>query len=201
MTLSAEQRAFLSRTVRRVCDLDDTILGAFIDLFSARSLGEGEDFIREGDVGQHIGFVADGLLRSYYVSPRGEEYNKHFFRPGEVFAPLTSLVMKQPSPVYIGALLDSTIMLADHAALEDLYERYPLLNRLGRKLVEWAWIGKERRETQLIMLDATERYDAFLEEYPGLDQLIPQYHIASYLGISPVQLSRIRTRRGKNAPS
>jgi len=76
-----------------------------------------------------------------------------------------------------------------------VYSKHPALNRVGRILVEHAWIGKERRETQLIMLNASERYRAFREEYPGLEQRIPQYHIASYLGITPVQLSRIRAHK------
>ncbi len=143
-------------------------------------------------MGQSILFLAQGLLRSYYISPKGEEVNKHFFLAGSLAAPLTSLVTKEPSPVYIGALEPSRLLQARYQDILRLYQQYPNLNKIGRVAVELAWIAKERRETQLIMLDAKARYRAFQDEYPGLEQRIPQYQIASYLGITPVQLSRIR---------
>lgn len=167
---------------------------ALRSIFVEAEVAKGSDFIREGEVAKQIAFIEEGLLRSYYISPHGLERNKHFFEAGSFVAPLTSLVTQQPSPVYIGALEDSKVLVASYDALERLYMKHLELNILGRKLVEFGWITKERRETQLIMLDATQRYRAFLAEYPGLDQRIPQYHIASYLGITPVQLSRIRSQ-------
>lgn len=155
-------------------------------------MASGEDWICEGDQGDAILFVAEGLLRSYYISPKGEEVNKHFFLAGSLAAPLTSLVTGAPSPVYIGALESSRILQARYRDVLSLYEEYPVLNKVGRVAVELAWVAKERRETQLIMLDARQRYRAFQEEYPGLERRIPQYQVASYLGITPVQLSRIR---------
>ncbi len=182
----------LRSSINTICHLNDQIIDAFLSLFTAHKLQNGSDFIREGVMGKHICFVTEGIFRSYYISPKGEEKIKHFFLPGTFFAPLTSLVTNQPSPVYIGTLKDSEYLSADYNAIEVLYTEQPELNKLGRKLAEWAWIGKERRETQLIMLDASSRYKAFREEFPGLERQIPQYHIASYLGITPVQLSRIR---------
>jgi len=185
----------MTKIIKKVCSLDEKSISAFTSLFNPKVLDKGENFISEGDNGDSIAFVQSGLLRSYYISPKGEEYNKHFFLEGSFLAPLTSLILKQVSPVYIGALEKTHILIANYADLEKAYDSHLELNILGRKLIEFAWIGKERRETQLIMLDATERYKAFKEEFPGLDQRIPQYHIASYLGITPVQLSRIRSNR------
>jgi CRP-like cAMP-binding protein len=176
-----------------ICALEDKTLEAFVALFKCRELKKGEDFISEGELGDSFAFIQSGLLRSFYISPKGEEYNKHFFMGGSFVAPLTSLVLNRPSPLYIGALENSELLVASASALSELYVSHIDLNILGRKLVEYAWIGKERRETQLVMLDATERYSGFLQDFPGLDQRIPQYHIASYLGITPVQLSRIRS--------
>ncbi len=189
------QTAEIKQVISQITKLSSPASAAFCGIFSEDRIEKGKDFIREGEMGDRLAFVRQGLLRSYYISPKGEEYNKHFFVAGSFLAPLTSLVTKQPSPVYIGALEGSDILVASYSDLESLYSEYLELNILGRKLVEYAWIGKERRETQLIMLSATERYHAFLEEFPGLDQRIPQYQVAFYLGITPVQLSRIRAQR------
>ncbi len=185
----------LLAVINKLCNLSNTTLDAFQSVFIDKEIAKGECFITEGDYGYSFAFIKSGLLRSYYISPKGEEYNKHFFLADNFVAPLTSLVLHEPSPVYIGALESTKIMVANYKDLEKLYNAHLELNILGRKLVEFAWIEKERRETQLIMLEAKDRYKAFLKEYPGLEQRIPQYHVASYLGITPVQLSRIRAKR------
>ena len=185
----------MKQFIQEFAGIDDSTAQAFVDLFTYSSLKKGDNFISEGETGHKVAFIKEGLLRSYYISPKGDEYNKHFFLAGVFVAPLTSLVLKTPSPLYIGALENTSLLIADYNDVEKLYKEKPLLNRLGRILVEFAWIGKERRETQLIMTDARERYKTFIDEYPGLEQRIPQYHIASYLGITPVQLSRIRSSK------
>jgi len=185
----------MKQFIQEIAGLDDSTAQAFVDLFICSSLKKGDNFISEGEKAHKIAFIKEGILRSYYISPKGEEYNKHFFLAGVFVAPLTSLVLKTPSSVYIGALENSSLLIADYNDIEKLYREKPILNRLGRILVEHAWIGKERRETQLIMSDAKDRYKAFRDEHPGLEQRIPQYHIASYLGITPVQLSRIRSSK------
>jgi CRP-like cAMP-binding protein len=75
-----------------------------------------------------------------------------------------------------------------------LYDKFPDLERVGRRLAEFYFVDKEQREIEIVLLDAEKRYQIFLQQYPGLSQLIPQYHIASYLGVTPTQLSRIRRK-------
>ncbi len=195
LTGSTEIGALAMRKfVSQICPLDEHVVDAFIGIFHHKTYKKGEDFVIEGEVSEHIAFLVDGLLRSYYISPKGDESNKHFFLNNAFIAPLTSLVMQMPSPVNIGCMEESVMMVAEYRHLERLYIEHPTLNMLGRKLVEWAWVGKERRETQLIMLNATERYHAFKEEFYRLEERISQYQVASYLGITPVQLSRIRAQ-------
>lgn len=76
---------------------------------------------------------------------------------------------------------------------ESLYKRHRCWETLGRKLAEGLYIKKEMKERLLLMNTAEERYLQFLKEFPGLEKRVPQYHIASYLGITPVSLSRIRS--------
>ena len=180
-----------------LCSIDAELLRVFVAPFRVSMLEREQHFVRAGEVGFDVCFVHEGLLRSYYLSAKGQEFNKHFFVEGSFAAPLASLVTHEPSPVSIDALEATTVLRTSYSNLLEIYEKYPALNEVGRVLVEYAWIGKERRETQLIMLNAAERYRAFLKEFPGLSQRIPQYQIASYLGITPVQLSRIRAERSR----
>jgi CRP-like cAMP-binding protein len=76
-----------------------------------------------------------------------------------------------------------------------LYDQFEGLERIARKLAENYFMVKEQREIELVLLDASQRYRLFQQEYPGLENRIPQYHIASYLGITPTQLSRIRAKK------
>ena len=76
-----------------------------------------------------------------------------------------------------------------------LYDSIPKIERLSRILAEHFFVDKEKREIELVMLGASEKYEIFKKEHPNLENLIPQYHIASYLGISPTQLSRIRAKK------
>ena len=191
--------AEMQQVLIEVTQISEADAHRFSSIFSSAHLIKGELFIAAGETGKRVAFVNEGLLRSYYISSKGEEFNKYFFVAGTFVAPLTSLVTHEPSSVHIDALEDTALLTANWHDLMEVYSKYPALNRVGRILVEYAWIGKERRETQLIMLNASERYRAFREEHPGLEQRIPQYHIASYLGVTPVQLSRIRAQ-GKRAP-
>jgi hypothetical protein len=75
-----------------------------------------------------------------------------------------------------------------------LYDKYPHIERSARILAEYLFVKKEKREIELVTLEVKERYAIFQKEHLNLEQLIPQYHIASYLGITPTQLSRIRSK-------
>lgn len=195
MKVEEDWRRSLQLKLITLCQLDALRVGEFVQLFAAKRIDKAQLYIETGQLADSILYVVEGLLRSYYLSPKGEEINKHFFLEGSFVAPLTSLVTAQPSPVNIACLETSTVLVANYQRVLQFYEKYPEFNKIGRVLVEYAWIGKERRETQLIMLDARQRYMEFLDEYPGLERRIPQYHIASYLGITPVQLSRIRSQK------
>jgi len=80
----------------------------------------------------------------------------------------------------------------DYKALTQLYDKHTDLERLSRKIAEYYFIEKEKKELEIILLDASQRYIIFQNDFPNLEQLIAQFHIASYLGVSATQLSRIR---------
>jgi len=102
--------------------------------------------------------------------------------------------MDIPCRSHIQAMEDSELLIGDYDRMKKLYARNAGWQELGRRIAENFYVGKERREYELLQLSASERYLMFDQEYPGLARRIPQYYVASYLGITPVALSRIVSR-------
>lgn len=161
-------------------------------LFSEMTLKKGAYFIKEGEYARQIGFLSEGIIRAFYRSNEGIEYNKHFFTEKQLVAGYSSLITKRPNKINQQALTDCRLYTINYKDLLKLYDTHQDLERLGRKVAELFFVHKEEREINIVMLDANKRYLLFQKEYPTLQQRIPQYHIASYLGITPTQLSRIR---------
>lgn len=156
-------------------------------------VNKGDYLLKSGEVCRHFYYCAKGIFRMFYTTHEGADYNKNFFTEGQFFTSYSSIILGTASNLSIQALEDSEIAIFSQESFEQLYERHRCWETLGRKLAEGLYIKKEQKERQLLFHSAEERYTIFLNEFPGLDQLIPQYHIAFYLGISPVSLSRIKS--------
>jgi len=162
--------------------------------FKPIQLKKGEFFIREGKYAQNIGFLNSGIARAYITTENGKEYSKKFFMAPTFIGAYASLITKQPTQLAQQALTDCEILSIDYQELEKSYDRFHDLERLGRKIAERYFLEKEQKEIEMALLDADKRYLILREQFPTLESHIPQYHIASYLGISPTQLSRIRRK-------
>jgi len=92
-------------------------------------------------------------------------------------------------------MTDCELLVADYHSFTQLFDKHPRIERIARMTAEQFFIQKEKREIDLVMLEAKDRYLILKEEHPSLEQLIPQYHIASYLGVTATQLSRIRAQK------
>ena len=154
--------------------------------------------VRQGEAANRIYFVCQGLLKTYYVDPSGREATKGFAPEGEMAAPYVSILMQQPSNLTIVALEDSVLVSFDAKNLDRLYQSHVAWQVFGRKFAEKLLVEKSKREYQMMVFDAEQRYQAFLTEFPAIAARVPQYEIASYLGITPVALSKIRARRRGN---
>lgn len=164
----------------------------FASVFRPRSYQAGSEVLRVGATEQSVYFVCSGLLRVYYLSNDGKESNKAFVPEGVLGGPLVASILGLPSYYGIEALEAAELLLAPVGAFTALYDEDPAFDRIGRKLLEQSLVRKEIRERSFLEQTATERYLDFQTRYPDLAQRIPQYHVASYLGISDVSLSRIR---------
>jgi CRP-like cAMP-binding protein len=163
-------------------------------LFTEKTLAKGDYFINEGEHAKQIGFLTSGVIRAFYRNNKGLEYNKHFFIPNNFLGGYSSLVTSTPNKIIQQTLSECKLLVANYAEIIKLYDLFPDFERVGRRLAELYFVNKEQREIEIVLLNADERYLIFRQEYPQLEQQIPQYHIASYLGITPTQLSRIRRK-------
>lgn len=158
----------------------------------------GHQVVKFNEVPTKIYLLVSGIIRCYLSTESGKEYNKSFYFPTSFMGPLTSLVKKQPSRFVFESISECELYEVDFEALMLLYEKSTELKVFYSRILEMVYMQYEKRLVNLISMDATQRYLELRKEQPNIDRLISQYHIASYLGITPVQLSRIRKKIGRN---
>ena len=185
----------LKEYLNKLLHFTESEMELFISLFSEKHLKKDEYFATEGEYSTKFGFLSLGIVRAFYRNNEGNEYNKTFFSEKGFIGAYSSLVTNQKNQINIQCLTDCSLLTADFLEFKKLYDTHPKIERLARILAEYFFVSKEKREIELVMMDATERYAIFQEEHPNLENHIPQYHIASYLGITPTQLSRIRAKK------
>lgn len=185
----------LKKRLNDIVPFDAETLELLTSLFTEVRLSKGAIFAKKGEYSRNIAFVKSGVLRAFYSNDQAEEYNKTFFTENSFVGAYSALVTGQKNLINIDCLTDCTLLIAEYKKITALYEQYPQVERLARILAEQFFVSKEKREIELATLEAKDRYVTFQQEHPQLEQLIPQYHIASYLGISPTQLSRIRRQK------
>ena len=180
-------------------DLDDAAWNAAEPCFTVRAFRAKAPVIEAGDRVRHLHFVLDGLARYYYLDIEGREHNKSFCGRGQVLSSTSSLITGVPSPFHIQALTPLTCLTIHYRELIALSETYTAWNRLRIRLLEQLVIKKEQREADFLLLSAEERYRKFLEAFAHLEGQLANRHIASYIGVTDVGLSRIRRRLGLTA--
>lgn len=163
-------------------------------LFSRRTLTFREHFAVAGTRQRTVGLLEEGCVRAYYTTAGGKEYNKHFFIGPAIIGDYASLITGLPVELPQQALSDCVVWVAEYRAITELEPRLPELVQFHRRFAEAMYLEKERRELQIATQPAAERYADFRRRFPAIEDHLPQYEIAAYLGITPTQLSRIRAR-------
>ncbi len=186
----------LIKTIRNWVEVPDNSMEAFLQRVHPISLQAGEYFIKEGQVPRKFGFVTTGLFRYLYVDSQGREFTKAFFPENTFISSYTAMVGQLPSFLTIQALADSTLLELQYPQWLELRRSDACWDRLLICLLEKGYATKEKREREFLLLDAASRYKNFMEEFPQLASGVKQHMIASYLGITPIALSRIRRKMG-----
>ncbi|MBF2709557.1 Crp/Fnr family transcriptional regulator [Flavobacterium soyangense] len=182
----------LYKYLNHITPISDKTWALIKGIFVQKDLKKGDYFCNVDRVATKIAFLQEGIARSFYTNKEGQEFNKNFFVAPAFIGAYSSLITETPNKLAQQVLTNCTIWETDYATIRQLYDICPDLERLGRITAEHYFVEKEIREVNLLMLEAKEYYKIFQQQYPTLEQQIPQYHIASFLGITPTQLSRIR---------
>ena len=182
----------LLQVIKTITDLPAEEERKLRSILHEQTLQKGDIFIREGAIPQKFAFVNNGLFRYYYLNSKASEFTKGFFSENSFIASYTAMTRGTRSYYTIEALEDSDIVAVDYHKWKLLYNNHPCWSKLLIALLEKGFAKKEKRERQLLLDSAEDRYRAFLEEDGYLESRIKQHLVASYLGITPVALSRIR---------
>lgn len=168
-------------------------------VFLSRPLQKGEFFLRAGEKMRYGAFVARGFLRSYVIDEKGKEHIVQFAPENWWTGGKTSWWMSNSandvySDYFIDAIEDSVVLLIDQASHRMLTEKIPAYGRAFQAGLQRHVDAKNERIVHSLTATAEERYNDFIEKYPLIARRVPQYMLASYLGITPETLSRIRSR-------
>jgi CRP-like cAMP-binding protein len=163
--------------------------------FKPRTLRKKQFLLQAGDVARYENFICKGVLRAFTVDVTGHEHIAMFGMENWWISDLYSFLTETPATQNIEALEDSELLQIEKNELEMLYKEVPQLNRFFRILLQNAFIANQQRALAAISQTAEQQYLSFLKKFPTLEQRVPQHQIASYLGIAPETISRIRRQQ------
>lgn len=162
-------------------------------LIPIKKYKKGHILLKEGNVSKECFFNINGCVRSYQIKD-GEERTTQFFVEGEPIASLLSYLNKTPANHYFECVEDTTVAVLSYANEQELYQSHPKFEALCRASIEQEF-GKQQEILQnYLTKNPEERYLMLQETRPDLLQRVPQYHLATFLGVQPESLSRIRKR-------
>lgn len=160
----------------------------------ARQVEGGEALLRAGDHWRHLLWVETGVLRFFYLDRQGRSANKNFYLDGAVLWPITPALAGQPVDFWIEAIAPTRVWMLPWPAWQAAVEGWPAWQRLERRTLARLLDDKMQREQQFLQCSATQRYETLCQRQPAWLARIPLRHLASYLGITDVALSRVRRR-------
>ena len=163
--------------------------------FTPKKLRKRQYFLQEGDVCKYTAFVEKGMLRLYTINEKGSEHVMQFAFEGWWIADQFSFLTGEPAIYNIDALEDSELLLISKQAEEQLLQKIPKFERYFRLLLQNSLIATQRRLVGSLSQTAEERYTQLIETCPTIPQRVPQHMMASFLGITPETLSRIRKQK------
>jgi len=167
------------------------------ELFKPRLYRKRQYVLQEGDVCNQFNFIVRGCLRMYKVDDKGDIHILQFAAENWWISNIGSFHDRKPSELNIDALEDTMVLQISHENLLSLYTKAPKFDRIFRVLIEKSFVSLQQRLLQNISSTAEERYLTFQQRYSDLSNRLPQTQIASFLGISPEFLSRLRNKQVK----
>jgi len=167
-------------------------VNSFIQL---KCYSKGDVLLRQDEVCSFICFLLTGSVIYYQLSEKGDEITTDFAFEGDWVTDNRSRISRTPSHLNIKSFEDTQVALIRQNDLEELFMQVPAMERVGRLLIEQAFVKNVQLSIDLQTLSAEDRYQKLITESPQAFQRLPLYHIANYLGIAPKSLSRIRNKK------
>jgi len=166
----------------------------FLSKVKFRKYLKGQFVVQNGDICRHESFVLSGCLKTFYIDNDGHEHIVMFAIEDWWTADLGSFISQSPADLNVQCLEDSELIQISYNDLQQLYIEIPKLERFFRIIIQNAFVAAQKRIINNLSLPAMERYIRFRDQYPKIEQRVPQYMIASYLGITKEFLSKIRAQ-------
>jgi CRP-like cAMP-binding protein len=166
---------------------------AFADILQEKTLKKKDMLLEGGQVCNFIGFINSGVIREYSFE-NGKETTLDFVSENQFIVDFQSFLRGVPSKQYLEALTSTELVVFKKDAINALYDKYKIWERFGRLIIEQVFCSMEAKRKQIIATTFEEQYHNFAAAYPQVVQQVPQYYIASYLGMTPEHLSRIRKK-------
>lgn len=161
---------------------------------SSRKYIKGQYILQQGDISQTECFIISGCTKMFYLDDKGQEHIIMFSIEDWWTSDLGSFISQTPSDFNVQCLENTEIIQFSYENIEEIFSKIPKLERFFRKIIEKAFVASQKRIIRNFSLTAKERYLIFKENYPKIEQRIPQYMVASYLGISKEFLSKIKSQ-------
>ncbi|MEO7489903.1 MAG: Crp/Fnr family transcriptional regulator, partial [Ferruginibacter sp.] len=159
-----------------------------------KKLRKKQYLLQEGDICKSIAFIEKGALKAYSIDESGNERIIQFGMEGWVISDLYSFITGEPATYNIDAIEDAELVLIGKQAHEELLQQLPKYETFTRLNITGAYIAMQKRLTSILSSSLEERYANFIALYPDIVQRVPQHMIASYMGLTPETLSRVRQK-------
>ncbi len=183
----------LRKFIEQIFNIDDVTWQQLMDHSSFKTFNKHDTLLTANKSSGHLWFVFQGLVRNFYATKEGKEFNKSFIAAPSFCGSMAEIVTGNPSRFSIDALEETSTIAISVDWFREMSTTHSGFKTLALVLAQKLALKKEQREAELLLDDARTRYQHFLKESPHLTGRIPAYHVASYLGITEVALSRIKS--------
>lgn len=182
----------IKAAIRQMIDISEEELSKLIGMCSVKKMKRYETISRPDMIPNEIFFINKGLIRVIIQDNEGKEHSIHFALENQFIADYSAFILKQPSLYTLRTEEETEVVVMPRAAIDWGYKNLQQGDRLGRLIAEFYFIYQDNRIKNLYARTPKERYDHITEVFPNIHNRLPQHMIASYLGITPVHLSRIK---------
>lgn len=175
-------------------EMSDEAIDMFKSIVEEKTYYKGETLLDNGKINDNFYLVKTGLVASFIRNEDGSNFIRTIFKENNAIASLQSLISNKKSNASYECLVNSTVIEGKFSNFLKLADTDPIFHKLHIRILEGIYLDSEKRITELSSFDASQRYMQLKKEIPNIDNILPQYQIANYLNVTPVQLSRIRKK-------